>query len=103
MQSTEVGWLNKGMEMKNSKNWSAGSVVHWKWMGRVIQGQVTEVYFESVAKTIKGKIIKRNASKENPAYLLQSEAGNYALKLHSELYYEQIEKIKSNKPKMFSQ
>lgn len=102
MQSAKIRWFNKGLEVKNNKIWAVGSDVQWKWMGRLIDGQVIEIYFESVAKNIKGKVIKRNASKENPAYLLQSEAGNYALKLHSELQSNKIEKVKDNKPKMFS-
>jgi len=34
---------------------------------------------------IKGKLIKRNGTKENPAVLVRSLAGNLALKLHHEL------------------
>ena len=57
----------------------------WKWMGREIHGYVVEVYFGPVVKEIKGKYIKRNGSVEKPAYLVKSEAGNLALKLHTEL------------------
>lgn len=60
--------------------------VKWKWLGGIIDGMVVEIYFEPVTKVIKGKNIKRNGSKERPAYLVQSEAGNYALKLHTELF-----------------
>lgn len=88
--------------MKTGKIYAVGSAAQWKWMGRLIDGEVKEIYFEPVAKTIKGKVIKRNASQENPAYLLQSEAGNYALKLHSELQSHKVKKIKNNTPKMFS-
>lgn len=59
--------------------------VEWKWMGGRIQGQVIEVFFEPTTKVIKGKSIKRNGSLEKPAYLVQSMAGNFALKLHTEL------------------
>lgn len=59
--------------------------VFWKWMGREIHGYVVEVYFGPVVKEIKGKYIKRNGSVEKPAYLVKSEAGNLALKLHTEL------------------
>ena len=38
-----------------------------------------------ITKLIKEKKIKRNGSAENPAVLVQSEAGNLALKLSSEL------------------
>lgn len=61
------------------------SKVQWKWLGKAISGVVEEVFFESVTKTIKGKKITRNGSKEKPAYLVKSEAGNLALKLQTEL------------------
>ena len=67
------------------KPYKINSKVQWKWLGGVIEGQVVEVHFESVEKIIKGKKIKRNGSKEKPAYLVQSKAGNFALKLHTEL------------------
>ena len=83
------------------KTFKINDSVQWKWLGRNIEGIVKEIYFEPVVKVIKEKSIKRNASKENPAYLVESVAGNLALKLQSEL--ELIEKKKSSKaqPKMF--
>lgn len=68
------------------KKYKVNSKVQWKWMGCIIDGVVKEVYFESVIKIIKGKKIKRNGTPEKPAYLVQSVAGNLALKLHSELF-----------------
>lgn len=59
--------------------------VQWKWLGRPIFGVVEEIYLESVTQTIKGKQITRHGSPEKPAYLVKSDAGNLALKLHSEL------------------
>lgn len=67
------------------KTFKAGSKVTWQWLGNPIHGKVKEIYYESVIKTIKGKNIKRNGSKEKPAYLVESDAGNSALKLHTEL------------------
>ncbi|MES2802491.1 MAG: DUF2945 domain-containing protein [Bdellovibrionota bacterium] len=61
------------------------SKVVWKWLGKTISGVVEEVFFKSVTKTIKGKKITRHGSKEKPAYLVKSEAGNLALKLETEL------------------
>lgn len=63
---------------KNSK-------VEWQWAGSTIRGTVEEVFFESVTQTIKGKKITRHGSKEKPAYLVKSQAGNLALKLETEL------------------
>lgn len=62
-----------------------GSKVEWKWLGRPIQGTVQKSFTEPVVKVIRGKRIKRNGSKEKPAYLVKSSAGNLALKLESEL------------------
>lgn len=74
--------------------------VQWKWLGRAIDGTVEEIFFESVTKEIKGKKITRNGSKEKPAYLVKSEAGNLALKLHTELN-EASKVAKKSKVSMF--
>ena len=73
------------MEKKVMKVFKINAKVQWNWLGCSILGLVQKVYFEPVVKTIKSKNIKRNGSKDNPAYLVKSEAGNFALKLHSEL------------------
>lgn len=70
-----------------------GAHVRWKWMGGYVRGEVIEEFLEPVTKVIKGKNIKRNGSPEKPAYLVKSEAGNYALKLATEL--EAVEKLKA--------
>lgn len=75
------------------------SLVQWKWLGRVIAGVVVEVHEAPVTMEIKGKKIKRNGSKEKPAYLVESEAGNRALKLESELTARA--KVDPRTPKMF--
>jgi hypothetical protein len=62
-----------------------GANIQWKWLGNIIDGKVEEVFMGPIEKEIKGKIIKRNGSVEKPAYLVRSEAGNIALKLHTEL------------------
>lgn len=60
--------------------------VYWKWLGNRIFGKVVEVHYAPIVKEIKGKLIKRNGSVEKPAYLVKSKAGNFALKLHTELF-----------------
>lgn len=62
-----------------------GSKVQWKWLGSIIEGKVVECFKEPVLREIKGKKIKRNGSPDKPAYLVESKAGNQALKLESEL------------------
>jgi hypothetical protein len=83
------------------KQFCQGEKVSWRWMGREIVGFIKEIHFESVSQAIKGKVIKRNGSLEKPAYLVESEAGNLALKLHSELNVFEEQKIELNRPKIF--
>jgi hypothetical protein len=67
------------------KPYKVGTSVQWKWAGGIIDGTVEEVFMGPIEKEIKGKKIKRNGSVEKPAYLVRSAAGNFALKLHTEL------------------
>ena len=62
-----------------------GAAVSWKWAGRAIEGTVEETFTSKVTRKIKTATITRNATAENPAYLVKSSAGNLALKLESEL------------------
>lgn len=62
-----------------------GEKISWNWAGGLIKGEVVEVHFAPIEQVIKGSKIKRNGSVEKPAYLVKSEAGNVALKLHTEL------------------
>jgi hypothetical protein len=62
-----------------------GSEVTWKWGKGKGRGKIKEEFIEPVSKKIKGSNIKRNASKENPAYLIEQENGNEVLKLKSQL------------------
>ena len=71
--------------MRNLKPYTVNEKVFWKWMGCEIYGFIVESYMQPIEREIKGKRIKRNGSVDKPAYLVKSVAGNYALKLHSEL------------------
>lgn len=71
--------------MKTTDNYKIGSKVTWKWAGGVVHGVVEEIHFAPIERIIKGSKIKRNGSVEKPAYVVKSEAGNIALKLHTEL------------------
>lgn len=68
------------------KQFNVGEIVRWKWMGGFVEGKVIEIFNSPISMIIKGKKIKRNGSKEKPAYYVQSESGNFALKLSTELY-----------------
>jgi hypothetical protein len=76
-----------------------GSKVRWKWLGREIDGVIKEIHLSSVTRTIKGKSIKRNGTDLNPAYVVESVAGNAALKLQSELVTVPRTESKTRRPK----
>lgn len=71
--------------MSNLIPFTIGQQITWKWAGGVVKGQIEEVHFAPIEKVIKGSRIKRNGSVEKPAYVVKSDAGNIALKLHTEL------------------
>lgn len=62
-----------------------GDEVEWKWGTGTAQGTVAEVFTEKVTRTIRGKDITRNASADEPAYLVRQIDGDTALKSASEL------------------
>ncbi len=62
-----------------------GAKVEWDWGNGTATGKVAESFTEEVTRTIKGKEIKRKASKDEPAYLVEQDDGGRALKSHSEL------------------
>lgn len=63
-----------------------GSKVEWKWGSSKAEGKVAEKFTKPVERTIKGKKVKRNASTEEPAYLVKQEDGDRVLKSGSELH-----------------
>ena len=62
-----------------------GAKVSWKWGAHSAEGKVVESFVEDVSRTIKGEVVKRKASTDEPAYLLEQEDGDKVLKSHSEL------------------
>lgn len=62
-----------------------GTVVHWQWGKSEAEGKIQEKFTEPVSRTINGTVVKRNASKEEPAYLVRQEDGGEVLKSASEL------------------
>ncbi|WP_242689039.1 DUF2945 domain-containing protein [Pedobacter sp. SYSU D00535] len=62
-----------------------GEKVHWNYGRSQAEGQIDEKYTKPVTKKIKGSEVKRNATEEEPAYLLQQENGKTVLKSESEL------------------
>ena len=62
-----------------------GDPVTWNWGSGTAKGTVSEVFTEKVTCKIKGKSITRNASADEPAYLIRQEDGDRVLKSASEL------------------
>lgn len=62
-----------------------GEIVHWNWGKSEAEGKVKEKFTKAVKKIIKGTSVKRDASQEEPAYMVEQENGNKVLKSESEL------------------
>lgn len=57
-----------------------GTLVKWQWGNGTAKGVVKEVFTSDVTRTIKGTEVSRNASDDEPAYLIQQEDGDRVLK-----------------------
>lgn len=62
-----------------------GDKVHWNYGRSQAEGKIEKEFTKPVSKRLKGSEIKRNASKEEPAYLIRQENGNEILRSESEL------------------
>ena len=62
-----------------------GDTVSWTWGSGTATGTVTEAFTEHVTRTIKGTEVTRNATPDEPAYLVEQEDGDRVLKSASEL------------------
>ncbi|EMI17971.1 hypothetical protein RMSM_05103 [Rhodopirellula maiorica SM1] len=69
------------MAQKFQKN----QYVRWNYGSGTAKGQIKESYKQKVTKTIKGNEVTRNASDDEPAYLIEQEDGDEVLKSESEL------------------
>ena len=68
-----------------SKDFSKGDHVEWSWGNGTAEGKVTEKFTSEVTRTIDGNEVTRNASDDEPAYMVEQEDGGRALKSGSEL------------------
>ncbi len=62
-----------------------GDTVHWQWGASEAEGKIEKKETKPTAKTIKGAKVKRNASKDEPAYEIKQANGSKVLKSESEL------------------
>ena len=66
-------------------DYDEGDRVEWSWGNGTGTGKVTKRYTQKVTKKIKGSEITRDASEDEPAYLIEQEDGDEVLKSGSEL------------------
>lgn len=62
-----------------------GDTVHWSWGKGQAEGKIEKKYEKPVEKHIKGATVKRNATKDKPAYEVKTDEGDKVLKSESEL------------------
>lgn len=62
-----------------------GDEVEWDWGSGTGTGTVIERFTDKVTRTIEGSEITRDASEEDPAYLLEQDDGSQVLKSTTEL------------------
>lgn len=68
-----------------SRDIHIGDVVEWNWGSGTGSGKVTERFTSEVTRTIDGTDVTRNASDDEPAYLIEQDDGDEVLKSASEL------------------
>lgn len=62
-----------------------GDKVHWNWGKSKAEGIIKQKSEKTITKKIKGKEVKRNASKQEPAYVIEQQNGTEVVKSESEL------------------
>lgn len=62
-----------------------GDKVSWNWGNGTGTGKVTERFTSKVTRTISGTEVTRNATDDDPAYLIEQDDGDQVLKSGSEL------------------
>lgn len=65
-----------------------GDRVSWAWGAHRAHGRVQQRFTRRVRRTIQGSVVVRNASEEEPAYLLVQDDGDRVLKSAGELTKE---------------
>ncbi|MEM6695527.1 MAG: DUF2945 domain-containing protein [Pseudomonadota bacterium] len=62
-----------------------GDNVSWNWGNGTGEGKVVERFTEPVTRTLKGSEITRNASGDEPAFLIEQDDGDQVLKSCTEI------------------
>jgi hypothetical protein len=81
-----TGWtIPRPEEILAVTDFRKGTKVEWTWGAHTAEGKIAEKFEKDVTRTIKGEKIKRKASAEEPAYLIEQDDGSRVLKSASEL------------------
>ncbi|NNF63023.1 MAG: DUF2945 domain-containing protein [Acidimicrobiia bacterium] len=64
---------------------NVGDTVSWKWGEGTASGTVKERFESNVTCTIKGNEVTRNASADEPAFLIEQDDGDEVLKSITEI------------------
>lgn len=67
------------------KNFKTNTKVSWNWGNGTAKGYVRKKFTSKIEKTIDGTDVTRNATEDDPAYLIEQEDGQDVLKSGSEL------------------
>jgi len=73
------------LEILAENTMKKGDTVHWEWGKSEAEGKVVQKHEKPVTKKIKGAEVKRNASKEEPAYTIEQKDADKVIKSESEL------------------
>lgn len=72
----------------SGQGFRVGQNVAWHWGNGEGEGKIAERFEREVSRTIKGSMITRKGSKEDPAFLIEQDDGGKVLKLASELSHK---------------
>ena len=67
------------------KKFETGRKISWKWGTGTGEGKITEIFTSDVTRELQGAEVTRNASEDEPAYLIEQDDGSEVLKSHSEI------------------
>ncbi len=62
-----------------------GDTVEWSWGSGTGTGKVTERFTERVSRTLQGNEVTRDATEDEPAYLIEQDDGDEVLKSATEV------------------
>ncbi|MGH1504088.1 MAG: DUF2945 domain-containing protein [Acidimicrobiales bacterium] len=68
-----------------SYDFHIGDDVEWDWGNGTGTGTITKRYTQKITRTLQGSEVTRDASEDEPAYLIEQDDGDEVLKSSTEL------------------